>query len=148
MLFWRESRRMVPNLSDYRWCTSHIPTDFTARRPSEKQRMLVIRKQGLSDVSADDLRGSAEDPWHLHATKLKGIRVKGRHTARHWFHLAVTWWTALCAASWNILQYRLSSWCLWGLCKVEVILQSVSQTLFVKNLLYKIIVAHSTKIYA
>lgn len=109
--------------------------------------MLVIRKQGLSDVSADDLWGSAEDPWHLHATKLKGVRVKGRHAARHWFHLAVTWWTALCAASWNVLQCRLSCWCLWGHCKVEVIHQSISRTLFVKNLLYKIIVAHSAVMF-
>lgn len=52
------------------------PTDFAARQPSEKERMLDICKQGLTDVAADDLWGSAEDPCHMHATELKGIRLK------------------------------------------------------------------------
>lgn len=38
--------------------------------------MLDICKQGLTDVAADDLWGSAEDPCHMHATELKDIRVK------------------------------------------------------------------------
>lgn len=63
---------------------------ITHPRPTSQQdsqarrgRMLVICKQGLTDVAADDLWGSAEDPCHIHATELKDIRGKGRRTARH-----------------------------------------------------------------
>lgn len=47
----------------------------TAER--EGRRMLGICKQGLTDVAADDLWGSAEDRCHMHATALKGIGVRG-----------------------------------------------------------------------
>lgn len=58
-------------------------TDFAARQPSEKERMLGICKQGLTDVAADDLWGSAEDLCHMHATELKVFRVKDKHKTRH-----------------------------------------------------------------
>lgn len=55
---------------------THLLTDFAARKSSEKERMLSISKQGLTDVAADNLWGSAEDTCHMHATALKEIRVK------------------------------------------------------------------------
>lgn len=55
---------------------THPRPTSRARQPSEKERMLDICKQGLTDTAADDLWGSAEDPCHMHATELKDIRVK------------------------------------------------------------------------
>jgi len=52
------------------------PTDSAVKQPSEEERMLDICKQGLTDVAADDLCGSAEDLHHMHAIELKEIRVK------------------------------------------------------------------------
>lgn len=45
--------------------------------------MLGICKQGLTDVAADDLWGSAEDLCHMHATELKVFTVKDRHKTRY-----------------------------------------------------------------
>lgn len=52
------------------------PTDFAVRQPSEKERMLDICKQSLTDMAADNLWGSAEDQCHMHATELRDIRVQ------------------------------------------------------------------------
>lgn len=76
------------------------PTDFAASQPGEKERMLDICKQGLTDVAADDLWGSAEELCHMHATELKEIRGKAGTQQDNTDQIGSAL-SPLCAALWH-----------------------------------------------
>lgn len=90
---------------------------------ARRVRVLVIWKQGLTDVAADDLWGSAEDPCH----RTEGYRRKRQaHSTTLGVNLTVTWWTAFCT-EWNIPDERLRSLFLL-VCCIEKILVGTDWT--------------------